>query len=381
MAGWKVELTVGPARSYFPEIDVLKGVAIVCVVVIHSSPAALQTDLPGGHARGLCAVAMLTQFAVPCFLMCSGFLYATVDRVSVFTLRERLRRLLLPYLPAAILAGWFRSEVLGIPVSWIRDLLLGHTFGIYYYVFVIFTLVLVTPIIPRLPRPLRWLVAALLIASGSVRSLGPVLTVPEATARTFNLGLDPSFPWFLRHPLLVWGYFFAGWELRLVAPRLLSLLSARPWLRGLGVLPWIGLSFAMVYWCLRGDAVRAVLASWPLIYASLAALVAVTFGRTRAEPAGSVVSGQRPDRTPLYLWLSRRTYFIYLYHLFFVLTVQRVWPLPGGRPSYFAMGVHVLAGLAGPAALALLLERTLPDRMLAFVGLQGPVQGRERASP
>ena len=108
-----------------------------------------------------------------------------------------------------------------------------------------------------------------------------------------------------------------------------------------------------------------MLISWPLIYVTLAALCLSTFGRTRLSPAEA--------------WLSRQTYFVYLYHLFFVFSLQRLWPQPAGGVSAPALFAYAVAGLLGPCLLAVALARFAPPRLARFVGV-GVSETRE-ASP
>lgn len=337
--------------AHYPEIDRLKAIAIVAVVVIHSLRPFAHPQLSPLER----ALAVVTQFAVPCFLMCSGFLYAGPGIAQGAALRRRLSRLLPAYSIAAVLAGLFREGVLGQPVAWVRDLLLGHTFGAYYYVFVIATLVLVTPLVARLPVALRVPLSLFLILSGSLRSLAPLLSLAPETTGRLNAGLDPTFPWHLRHPLLQWGYFFLGWELRGAA----GLLTQHVWRRGgprrlLALL--VALSWgAVVVWAWGADTRALVLISWPLIYLTLIALYAWSFERTRLSW--------------LERFLSRHTYFIYLYHLFFVFTAQRLWPQPTHGVSFAALATYATLGLLGPSLLCAVLERVLPPRAGRVLGL------------
>lgn len=88
--------TGGQAR--FTEIDFLKATGILAVLLIHSlrapwDPRVSSTELWLG---------IVTRFAVPGFLFCSGFLYATEKPIHLRTILKRLRRVLVPYLICSI---------------------------------------------------------------------------------------------------------------------------------------------------------------------------------------------------------------------------------------------------------------------------------------
>ena len=133
---------------------------------------------------------VVTRFAVPALLLCSGFLYATTSPVPTATLAQRLRRVLVPYLVASAAAQiWWAAHGSAQDAPTVaRELLLGSSFGPYYYVFVHFFLVLCVPLFAILPRALFALLTAVLLLSQGYLESGMAPVVP--------------FFWHLRNPLL-----------------------------------------------------------------------------------------------------------------------------------------------------------------------------------
>ena len=135
----------------FPGIDAIKVAGIVTIVLIHALPPpwdATATPLERWLHQ-------LTRFGVPGFLFASGFLYAP-GPADLATTRRRLRRILVPYLIASLLAqlwhlahGATLSEAGGVLG---RTCCFGSSFGPYYYVFVIAVLVALTPVRSRACR-------------------------------------------------------------------------------------------------------------------------------------------------------------------------------------------------------------------------------------
>lgn len=85
-------------KKYFPEIDVLKGITILLVVLGHcfcTNPINLFEELPmlGNVVR---------SFQMPLFFVVSGFLFSTSGGLSVL-LKKKTSRLLIPYVAFGIL--------------------------------------------------------------------------------------------------------------------------------------------------------------------------------------------------------------------------------------------------------------------------------------
>ncbi|MGH0028362.1 MAG: acyltransferase family protein [Myxococcota bacterium] len=325
-------------RERFAEIDALKVAGIVTIPLIHAlrapwDPAVAPLEVWIGHA---------TRFAVPAFLFASGFLYATRERVAGSTLRGRLRRILLPYLLASLLAQAFRAATghEGGVGDWWLDLLIGASFGPYYYVFVIVCLVLATPLFAALPA--RLLPALLLLLAG-------LQWVTDAGALGW---VDMRVH--IRNPLLWWAYFLLGWCVRLHWPGVRRFADAhRPLL-----LLTFGTAVVLLTAAsgLEGSAPRLAVrtAAWLDVYAILG-LVFVAAGRMQRVPG----------------WLrftSDATYALYLFHLFFLLPARWLWPQPDGAVTAAGILLPWAVALAGPLLLVLAAQTLLGARSRAWIG-------------
>ena len=161
-----------PATERLAPIDVLKTVCIALVVVIHAvkEPGNATEDY-FGH---------LMRFAVPMFLAISGWLYATEEPIPWKRTLGRLKRLLIPYLVASMLAEYYwasRGESRSASRI-LHDLVFGDAFGPYYYVFAIVTMTLLAPLFARVPRR-RLLVAWVVLVVVYVLAVALVTLSPE----------------------------------------------------------------------------------------------------------------------------------------------------------------------------------------------------------
>jgi surface polysaccharide O-acyltransferase-like enzyme len=318
-------------------IDAIKAAGIVTIVLIH----ALRAPWDPGISPLERWLGQLTRFGVPGFLLASGWLYAGA-RADVATTLRRLRRILLPYLVASLLAQLWRvwhgqpSEGGGV----LQDLLFASSFGPYYYVLVIAGLVALTPFLASLPNSLVYALTGFFVANQ--------WWVDAA-------GRDPlDFYWHVRSPLMWWGYFLVGWAARLNAPALAALTAPR---RG-ALCAAAGAAVAVLMLATAAESALGWLgartAGWLGVYAILA-LIAIAASYWESPPA----------------WLrslSDATYTIYLYHLFFVLALQAWLPAPPLRADALAIGVPWLGGLAGGLAVALLGRRLLGARARDWLG-------------
>ncbi len=179
---------------------------------------------------------------MPGFLAASGYLYATREVVPLAVTLGRLRRVLLPYLLASALAQlyWWASGTPRAPLRILLELLDASSFGPYYYVFVITTMILLTPLLARIPPRGMCALWVLLFATYGLRI---------AIAST-GLERDPAdLYWFIRDPTHGGTYFVAGWLCALYRGRL-----AAACLRHRCALPATGLGLALLL---------SVLAVWP----------------------------------------------------------------------------------------------------------------------
>lgn len=177
-------------------VDWVKAAAILTIPLIHAGPEAWS---PRMTATDFLLRHSWTQFAVPAFVMMSGYLYASTRPLSWSTIGRRLVRVIVPYLVVCLVlyaTGWVRARDRG---GVIADVLTGNTYGIYYYVPVIVVCILASWALSRMPpAALRWLLGGL---------VGIALAMEHGS---------PSWPspfWRFRDPLsgFFLGYFLLGW--------------------------------------------------------------------------------------------------------------------------------------------------------------------------
>jgi surface polysaccharide O-acyltransferase-like enzyme len=339
------ELAVGlqrPARvgepfpARLPEVDLLKAIGIAVVVLIHSArapwdPNATPLEVWLGSA---------TRFAVPAFLFASGYLTAG-DPAPLASLAARLRRLLVPYLLASLLAEIFRVWY-GNPWtlrSVIEDVAFGNAFGPYYYVFVALQLTLLVPILAAVPRLSFALVFVASLAWQVWSELG--FWIPA-----------PLF-WDLRIGARWAPYFLLGWWLaeRRVMVSEAAQRHGTPLLAGLAALV-ISLLAGMAVVERASFAGRAL--AWSHVYAMIALLMVLALRVQRLVPSLT--------------YLSDSTYFIYLYHLLVVYTVVSYRLAPSDRFELIWLAGAWLAGLGVPLLALLALQRRFGARTRIWLG-------------
>jgi fucose 4-O-acetylase-like acetyltransferase len=301
------------------EVDLVKAVGIVAVVLIHSLRPFFAPDVSRTELR----ILQLTQFAVPGFLAASGFLYASSQPISWTVTRGRLRRLLAPYLVASIAAQgfWFAFEGRAPgPSVLLEELLLASSFGPFYYVLQAVLFALASPAFSRLgPRSLRALTAAAIAAQWAAWFL------PE-----------PPLFWAVRNPLHWMAFFLAGWWLGIREP------AGSRWLANhrlpMGLMSAVGLGAASFFGPMPKLGSQSQPMSWLAVWCALCLIL--------------TLAAQREARHRAVRFLSDSTYTIYLFHLFFVVPVQRLVPAAAGVFDPLAIGAAWLAGMLGPLALA-----------------------------
>jgi peptidoglycan/LPS O-acetylase OafA/YrhL len=310
----------------YPELDVLKAVAIVGVVLIHALP---PFWVPGSHGMAL----ELTRFAVPSFLAVSGFLYYQPQPVSLQVLRRRLRRILPPYVCVSLTAyvyGLVRPEHVTTH-SLIRGLLLANMFGVYYYVFVLIELLCLTWMFSRMSR--RAVFGLFAITSGLL--VWMMLSAWDTRMDTI---------WLLRNPLLWAPWFLLGWVAAAHRQAVLAFASRH--------------RQAILLACI------AVIAAWVTLF--LTGMLAGRAQRTAGVPlmaatmVGVFAFARGKQNNPRLIdATSESTYAIYLLHPFFTQEVLHF--LAPWSPAASAVSI-VLAwagGLLGSAITITVARRLL----------------------
>ena len=197
----------GTAERYL-EIDLLRAVSIIAVVLIHAITHRELFTLEG--ATGF--LNDLTRFAVPGFLFVSGFLFEKNLQVRNTDLGWKLfKRIIPPYLICSFGMLWLRTQV-----DWLdgritlnsyevtKRIILGNSVGIYYFIFVLIYLYIFALIWRKWPRNLLWgLVILEVVAVLDFYLMGMTFVFPE-NGRRFFLVL-------FRHPIVHLLPFLVGW--------------------------------------------------------------------------------------------------------------------------------------------------------------------------
>jgi len=344
------------AQQRYLEVDLLKSAGIVAVVVIHSLRGFWVPDFSDRELF----IGQVTRFGVPAFLAVSGFLYAA-PAVSAARLRGRMSRILVPYGVASLLAiawGLVAGPLSLPPTELLRglgaespeaqmtlgislDLLLGNAFGPYYYVFVIVTFILMTPLLARFPPAVPGLVLFAVLAQGYIESGA--------------LGWFALF-WYSRNPLLWAAYFLIGWWIGLHAEACKRRVCE---LRG----PLIGMAASSLIACVAfqafrqaGDFSHAVVQgiAWLGVYATLSLLFFIGCGRS--------------TRSRWIATLSDLTYTIYLYHLFFLYPLRDAVADLAVPYETWPLAVTAVGSLAASVGLGLGLRALLGARARTLFG-------------
>ena len=343
------------------EVDLLKALGILAVVVIHSLRDFWNPDFTASELW----IGQLMRFGVPAFLAVSGFLYA-VPQATWSSVGPRLRRILLPYLFASSIAialglwlgglsmppAYMIDALLGPsgdPASLPRmgagiglDVLLGNAFGPYYYVLVISFFVLLSPGIALLgPRALTGLLLAVLAAQA----------VFEGGFWYWN-----DFFWHVRNPLLWAGYFMMGWWLRIHSEAITSFIQAyRPRILSSAVVLVLACAAVLAFES-SGSLPHGViqLTAWVGVYSILLLLFISAWGRTTRS-----------------IWLARvsdLTYTVYLFHLFVLYPIRRnVSGFIEGFDPFLLVGTAAIS-FAVPFFIALALRSRWGDKTRFWIG-------------
>lgn len=316
------------------EVDLVKAVGIAAVVWIHSMRHIIEARSAIEQILG-----DVTRFAVPGFLAASAYLYAGVRPVTAAVTRRRLARLLLPYVVASLAAQvfWLGFDARPLEAKRIlEELLLASSFGPFYYVLIATLFVLLVPVLARL---------------GGAALSATVVAALAVQWWYWSQAVPPLF-WLVRNPLYWAGFFLVGWWLGAHAPAVAGWLARRrPWV---AVPSAVGLAASLALKTRPPGLTTSNTLAWLSVWCALALLFALGVGR---------VGEHRVVR-----FLSDSTYAIYLFHLFFVLPVQRAWPAPPGAFDPLPLGAAWLAGMAGPLALVLAGRALLGARSRAILG-------------
>ena len=129
-------------------IQLFRGVAIICVILIHTCPNGLSTVI----ARPI------VNIGVPIFLFLSGYLTKIENRDWTAFFKKRIVRVLIPYLIWILIYTIQSGNLKRLPIN-----LLTTGMSHLYYIFVYIQFVLLTPVLGKLAkskyRHLVWIIS------------------------------------------------------------------------------------------------------------------------------------------------------------------------------------------------------------------------------
>jgi fucose 4-O-acetylase-like acetyltransferase len=321
-------------------VDWLKALAILAVVFVHSGlPLGQQAPLADHVLRG-----RWVAFHVPTFLFVSGFLYRRASPIGLEVVALRMRRILVPYLVASLVAfaiGFANSSGLKAITF---DLLSGAAFGVYYYVFVICALL-----------PLIWLFSRMPAAWVALFVVGPIVYF---MALFFEpaLRIETSWFWGIRNPIYLLHYFAAGWLCHAYLPQVADFGQQHQ-----RALICVCATMILGYLFFGGAPEELAPGTSGRISYNLLVRTAYTFSVIALV---ALVIGKQAAPAPIRL-LSDASFTVYLYHPFVMKTLMpEVYRL---SPSARIL-VMVSLGLSAGVALALAGRLLLRQRSRILLG-------------
>jgi len=333
-------------RHRYVAIDTLKATAIIAIVWIHTFETWPMRPVPF-----ILQLSVFTGFAVPAFFFASGFLLYQPVPVSGALLRRRLRRVLVPYAVASLVATAGRWLVAGpYPLAQVAyEFLTGSAVSIFYFVPMLVGAMLLYAFVSRFPKALTP-VFVLLWVTGLLCQLLiiflPAFWQPPA---------DPFF-WAFRNPLRWWGFYFAGC---FAAAHIESIdRLSEGWRRTVAVLLLTAVAALVAY---------AV--NLPVTYTRLGGLIRYT-AMYCAIGGIFLLSFQARERRWV-RWLSEATYSIYLYHFFLISSCRYAiaqHALPWALPPLAINAFVFLIACTGSIGFVLLARRALGSRAQLVVG-------------
>lgn len=300
------------ARRRLEELSILNVLFCLLVVMIHvlAQPAS-ALDPDGWKYTVLHVVQQMAFVSVYGFFFLSG-LKLTLPRENEPRLGryylDRVRKLLLPYLLAAVICyitflclGWYEFSVTGF----LRDIALGAISAQFYFIIALFQFIALAPLFRFLSR--RYSPVLLLPAALIITLISPMFLNSIAGLITPNVGVSYSDRVFTSYLI----YYLAGCCAGQHYPRFLDMLEKNRSLVTFSALFWgaadavvSALGFARVYRAPYLDLVH-----------TLYLISAIPFLLDRARMYKGLIRGA-PAR--LLRATDRASYLIYLYHCLFI---------------------------------------------------------------
>jgi len=334
------------SRRRYVAIDTLKAAAIITIVWIHTFQSWPKLPPPF-----ILQLSVFTGFAVPAFFFASGFLLYQPAPISGQILRRRLRRVLIPYVVASLVATAGRWLVLGpYPLAQIAyELLTGSAVNIFYFVPMLVGAMLLYTLVSRFPRALTPVFVVFWITGLLCQLL--IIFLPAF----WQPPGDPFF-WAFRDPLRWWGFYFAGCFTAAHVRKLDDLSQHRRKAAGLLLM---GVVAALV----------AYAVNLPVTYTRLGG--AIRYTAMYCAIGGIFLLSFQARERPWVRWLSEATYSIYLYHFFIISSCRYVvarHALPLALPALAINGLVFVIACIGSIAFVLLARRALGSRAQLIIG-------------
>ncbi|MBP2071622.1 acyltransferase [Thermoanaerobacterium butyriciformans] len=141
-------------KSRIDEIDVLKGISIIAVLMIHTTGSAVSTlDKSSTSYLIFAFINRFSQFAVPAFVFASAMLlmynYGNGCDWKLFY-KKRLKNVLLPYIAWTMIYGAYLYIIHHVPLKsilTIKNILFGGMFYHLYFIVIIVQLYVLFPVL------------------------------------------------------------------------------------------------------------------------------------------------------------------------------------------------------------------------------------------
>ncbi len=336
----KVNTTVPEPRDRRADIDYIKAVAILAVVIMHAGgPIHAGMDVGERFMRQA-----WVNFHVPSFFVASGFLYYRPDPISWAGIGSRAVRLLVPYTVASILAALFLGHGTATLTDFFYRLATGGVVPIYYFVFDFALCIPLLWLLSRSSGKVVWAIWACLYAY--------VIAIAAGWLSTPRLG----FYWLARDPFYqFWfGYFIAGW---LVAYKSRSLVLPH-WVSKMLPLLFLGAAAPYLYLWTQMIIEHEMLQPLPMRILLKSFYVFGVVGLISVATTSLRVPG-------VVRFLSEASFTLYLYHHAFQAVAR---PHLLDVAPMLRVVLLTTIGIAGASIVALVGRRTLGTRSRLLLG-------------
>ena len=203
----------GPRKQFLDVLRVLATCAVVLMHVLTGATDVTDASIMPEYRSLLLSVMDLVTWCVPIFLLISGYLFLNPERTLTYPvmIKKYCRRIALaillfgiPYAASELVVAERTFRIRMIPEA-LKMTLMGHTWSHMWYLYLIFFLYLVTPLLKKVLRVLPvWGVAAVMAVIFLGSSVAPFLN------KVLDVNSIPVLPdggvYFLYY---LCGYFFA----------------------------------------------------------------------------------------------------------------------------------------------------------------------------